>query len=111
MAAKNGVYVIGCKLPSGFTITHIDGTKHHLNGAKTSRIYGGYGVTENVPAAVWDAYSKTHEQANIIKNGTLFSVGDVKSASDAAKERENIKTGFEQLDPSKLSTKPDKEGV
>lgn len=108
MAAKNNEYVIGCKLPNGLVIRGA-GKQFRLNGANTSQLINGYGVTENVPADIWDDYAKHHAQANVIKNGTVFAVGDLNSARDATKERENQKTGLEQKDPAKQTTKPDKE--
>lgn len=108
MTAKNGTYVIGCKLPNGLVIRGA-GKQVRLKGANSSLIFGGYGTTEDVPAEVWEDYAKIHKDSNVIKNGTVFAVGDLKSARDAALERSDVKTGLEGLDPNKQSTKEDKE--
>lgn len=108
MAAKNGTYVIGCKLPNGLIIRGA-GKQFRLNGSRSSLIVGGFGLTEDVPAEIWDEFEKVNKQGNIIKNGVVFAVGDKESAKSAATERKAVKTGLEQLDPKKTDTKPDEE--
>lgn len=108
MPAKNDTYVIGCKLPNGLVIRGA-GKQFRLLGANTSQLVNGYGLTENVPADIWDEFARIHAKSNVIKNGTVFAVGDLNSARDAAKEREKVETGLEQKDPKKQTTKPDEE--
>lgn len=108
MAAKKSTYVIGCKLPSGVVIRGAD-KQIKLNGSASSQIIGGFGITEDVPAEVWDEYAKAHARSPAILNGLLFAVGDKKSAEDAAKERQNVKTGLEQIKPEDAGVKEDKE--
>ena len=110
MAAKNGTYVIGCKLPHGLIISGA-GKKVHLKGKNSAIIFSNqaYGVTENVPAEVWDEYIRIHGQSNAVKNGSVFAVSDLQSVKAAAEERKDVKTGFEQLTDKQTSTKADKE--
>lgn len=108
MAAKKGTYVIGCKIPNGVVIRGAD-KQIVINGARSSNIVGGYGLTEDVPADVWDEYAKAHAKSPAILNGLLFAVGDMKSAKDAATERQNEKTGLEQIKPEDAGVKEDKE--
>lgn len=106
--AKNDTYVIGCKLPSGLVIRGA-GKQFKLNGSNSSMLINGYGTTEGVPADIWDEFAKDHATSKVIRNGIVFAVGDLASARDAAAERSKVKTGLEQLDPSKMKTKKDEE--
>lgn len=110
MAAKNGTYVIGCKLPHGLIIQN-NGKRVHIKGRNTAVIYSNqaYGITENVPADVWEEYIRIHGQSNAVKNGSVFAVSDMQSVKAAAEERKDVKTGFEQLTDNQTSTKADKE--
>lgn len=108
MAAKNGVYVIGCKLPNGVTIRGA-GKQFRLNGTRASSIIGGFGITNDVPAEVWDDFAKVHAQSNMIKNSVVFAVGDQASAKSAAAEHDKVKTGLERLSSKDTKTKADQD--
>lgn len=108
MAAKKSTYVIGCKLPSGVVIRGA-GKQIKLNGSATSKVIGGYGRTDDVPADVWDEYAKAHARSPAIVNELIFAVGDEKSFNDAAKERQHVKSGLEQIKPEDAGVKEDKE--
>lgn len=119
MAAKSDKYVIGCKLPNGMVIRGA-GKEFKLNGTNSAVIVDpatgqkasllhGFGVTEDVPADIWDDFVKTHGKTPAVLNGLVFAQNDLASVKDAAKEREKQKTGLEQADPNKSQTKPDKE--
>lgn len=106
MAGKT--YVIGCKLPSGVVIRGA-GKQFLLNGSATSNVIGGYGITENVPADIWEDYAKAHAKSPAIINELIFAQKDAKSARDAANERKGQKTGFEQIKAEDAGVKEDKE--
>lgn len=106
MAGKT--YVIGCKLPNGIVIRGA-GKQFLLNGAATSNVIGGYGITENVPADIWEDYAKAHAKSPAIVNELIFAQKDAKSARDAANERKGQKTGFEQIKAEDAGVKEDKE--
>ncbi|RTY28697.1 hypothetical protein [Morganella morganii] len=108
MAAKNGRYVVGCKLPNGLIIRGA-GKQLKLQGANSSQIIGGYGTTEDVPVDIWDDFAKNFADSAMIRNGVVFAVGDMKSVKDVATERENVKTGLEQKSEKDTVTKADKE--
>lgn len=107
-SSKNNVYVVGCKLPNGLVINGANKSVK-LNGTNSSILINGYGTTHNVPAEIWDEFAKNFADSPLIRNGVVFAVSDKASAEDAAKEREKVKTGLEQADTSKTTTKPDKE--
>ncbi|SFN29500.1 hypothetical protein SAMN05216516_10511 [Izhakiella capsodis] len=108
MAAKPEKYVVGCKLPAGLTISH-EGQIVTLAGANDSLLINGFGITRDVPAGLWEGFEKTFADQLLIKNGLVFAVNDDKSAKDASEERQDQKTGLEQLDPNKQQTQPDKD--
>ena len=94
---------VGCKLPNGLILRLTDAADESrvtLAGANSSRVIGGYGMTE-IDADFWAEWSKRHVEFEAFKNGVIFGVP---KASDAAKEaasNEDVKTGLEPLDPSK----------
>lgn len=96
---------IGCKLPHGLIIsarnTEGDTVSLTLKGANDARIVGGYGITENVPVELWNAWLKKHHKHMAVVNGQLFVHNDLKSAEQIAKERREVTTGFEPIDPIK----------
>lgn len=107
MAAKNNTYVIGCKLPNGLKIRGA-GKEFTLRGANSSEIINGFGITEDVPADIWEDYEKAHAKSPALVNGLVFATGDRKSAVDASKELESQKTGLEQANPADAGVKEDK---
>lgn len=96
---------IGCKLPHGLIIEARgnDGemVKHTLNGTNAARIVGGYGITENVPGDLWKAWLKKNAKFPAVVNGQVFQHTDLKSAESIARERKDIQTGLEPIDPVK----------
>lgn len=106
--AKASTYIIGCKLPAGLVISH-EGQRVRLAGANDSLLINGFGITRDVPADLWEGFAKTFADQPMIRNGVVFAVTDEASAKDASQERSDQKTGMEQLDPKKQTTKPDKE--
>lgn len=108
MAAKNNTYVIGCKLPSGLVIRGA-GKEFLLNGAKSQIIEGGFGITRDVPADIWDEYAKNHADSKAIRNGIVFAVADYKSAQDAAKDNAQVKTGLEGVSAAQAGVQVDKD--
>lgn len=96
---------IGCKLPHGLIIeargSDGDIVRHTLNGANAARIVGGYGITENVSADLWKAFLKKNAKMAAVVNGQIFVHSDLKSVESEAKNRRNIETGFEPIDPVK----------
>ena len=100
--------VIGCKIPNGVKIRGA-GKEFTLNGANQSNVIGGYGITEDVPAEVWEDYAKAHAKSPAIVNELIFAQKDTRSAHDAAKERSGQKTGFEKIKAEDAGVKEDKE--
>lgn len=96
---------IGCKLPHGLIIEARNNegemVRITLKGANDARIVGGYGITENVSADLWKAWLKKNAKFPAVLNGSVFVHNDLKSAESIAKERRDVSTGFERIDPVK----------
>ena len=108
MAAKNNTYVIGCKLPTGLVIRGA-GKEFKLNGSNQQVIINGFGITRDVPADIWNEFSRHHADSKLIRNGIVFAVSDEKSATDASKDNEKVKTGLEGVTAAQAGVQVDKE--
>lgn len=96
-----GTVTVGCKLPNGLIINTPEGKQVTLNGANSSVIEGGYGLTENVDKDTFDWFVATYADAPFIKNELVFAQENSRSAKAKAKENEGLTTGLEGLDPEK----------
>ncbi|WP_324723841.1 hypothetical protein [Lelliottia sp. JS-SCA-14] len=107
-AGKSDSYVIGCKLPCGLKIGHGPAAVT-LKGANDSMLINGFGITQNVPADVWEEFEKNHKSSPLFQNGIIFAVTDMESVEDASLERSRQKTGFEQVNAKDAGVEEDKE--
>lgn len=89
---------VGCKLPNGLIIEVTD-KKVTLNGANSSELIGGHGLTE-VDKDLWEAWYAVNKELTFVKNGFVFANGKEVDAKAQAKDRSKNKTGFEGLDPA-----------
>lgn len=94
------VVTVGCKLPNGLVV-EIDGYTVTLNGANSSQVIGGYGLTEGVDKAAFDKWLKTHASQPYVKNELVFAQAKTNSAQDKAQENASVKTGLEGLPQDK----------
>jgi hypothetical protein len=96
---------VGCKLPHGIHLDMKaqDGSLQRvtLKGANDARIVGGYGITENVSAEFMTAWLKKNARHAAVVNQSIFLHNDTRSAESMAKERRDIPTGLEGIDPVK----------
>lgn len=97
---------IGCKLPNGI-IMEVEGAKPvRINGWNNNLIQGAeHGLTENVPAATWEAWKKEHAESKLVKGGFIFASGTAEGAKGKAKDRKDEKSGHEQLPKIKETDK------
>lgn len=93
--------VVGCKLPNGLIIGH-GGTRVHLNGANSSRIIGGYGMTR-VEISFWEAWKKSSVDFEPLKRGVVFVQKDEDAAEEVAEDQKSITSGFEAIDPKRIA--------
>lgn len=92
--------IVGCKLPHGLEV-QISGKTVVLNGANSTAIVGGYGLTRDVDKAGFDAWLLAYADLPYVKNELVFAQATEKSAVSQATEQEAEKTGLEGLDPKK----------
>lgn len=92
------IVTVGCKLVNGLIIEVAD-KKVTLNGANSSEIIGGHGLTE-VSKDLWDAWYAANKELTFVKKGLVFASVKEADAKAQAKERAKNKTGLEGLDPA-----------
>ena len=73
-----------------------------LKGSNSSRVVGGFGITEQVPQAFFDEWSAKNKELPALQNGLIFAMGKFDSVADKAEEMSGMKNGLEALDPSKV---------
>lgn len=109
-----GTLIVGCKLPNGL---HLDlktkgGERQRvtLNGANSGHIVGGYGLTRNVSAEFIMEWLKVNAKHPAVVNNEIFVHNQLESAEDMARERRDIETGLEPIDPVKKGMLRNAEG-
>lgn len=90
---------VGCKIINGVILAH-EGKRVTLNGSKSSRIIGGYGLTE-VDQGLWEAWCKANADSALLSGDIIFAQEKPAAAAAQAKEQADVKTGFEPIDPEK----------
>ncbi len=94
---------VGCKLPNGLFLDlktkSGDEQRVVLKGANDSRIVGGYGLTEGVPAEFITEWLKRNARHPAVVNKHIFLHDQTESAVSIAKENREVKTGLEAIDP------------
>ncbi|MDK1195306.1 hypothetical protein QMW88_04050 [Cronobacter dublinensis] len=92
--------VVGCKLPNGLIVEQ-GGYRVTLNGANTSNVIGGYGLTDGVDKDAFEKWLAVHKDQPYVKNELVFAQAKANSARDKAKENAKVKTGLEGLPQDK----------
>src|SRR6185312_11914688 len=106
--------VVGCKLPNGLqTRLYTSGTDAmnqrvpipasnwvKLNGANTSNVVGGYGLTE-VDSDYWEKWYEQNKDAPYVKNHLIFAEHSRERGMAHALDSQSITTGLEPIDPNK----------
>lgn len=85
----------------------IKGNASHLRGLGSGILpIGAYGITANVPKGAWEQIATIYKDDARFKEGLIFATSS-KNARSEAKERKNLRHGFEPIDASKQQkTKP-----
>lgn len=92
--------IVGCKLPHGLIIKTASGQSVTLNGANSSKIIGGYGLTP-VDKEFFDAWKAEYASFEPLKNNLIFEQATERSAVSQATEQAEVKSGLEPLDLDK----------
>lgn len=90
---------VACKLPHGLIIQIPGAAPVRLNGANSSNVIGGHGLTEGVDKEFFDKWASIYKDFKPLKLGLIFAQEKAASAQAQAKEQAANKTGFEGLDP------------
>ena len=111
---------VACKLPHGI---HMDlhfkdrpRERVTLKGNNSSRVIGGYGITENVPKEHFEQWMKMNRSHPAVTGGLIFSHGQTASAEAKAREQAEFRHGMERINPdaifddSRLGMKKPKKG-
>lgn len=98
---------IGCKLPNGIWLTVGENKPVRINGWNNNLIQGAdHGLTENVPAALWEAWLKEHADSKLVKGGFIFASKNEKETKAQATAKKGNKSGHEQLPQAKETDQP-----
>lgn len=97
---------IGCKLPNGIWLTVGENKPVRINGWNNNLIQGAdHGLTESVPADLWEAWLKEHADSKLVKGGFIFASKNEKETKAKAKDKKGNKSGHEQLPKIKATDK------
>lgn len=99
---------VACKLPNGLVL-NLGDTKVVLKGARDREAVAGFGLTE-VDEGFWSTWTTQHKDFVPLKKGMIFAQPKAASAAAEAKEKKDIKTGLEGMDPERpgANLKPEK---
>lgn len=87
----------------------IKGNSANLRGKGSGILpIGAYGITANVPAEAWEQIKQRYRDDVRIKQGLIFASTPNKARKEA-KERKDLRNGFEPIDPTKTKVKPNEE--
>lgn len=91
---------VACKLPHGLHLDHA-GKRVTVNGANTSNVIGGHGLTEGIDKEFFDEWLKANADHPAVKNKLIFAHDKARNAAAQAREQASNKTGVEPIDPNK----------
>ena len=87
---------VGCKYPTG-VLLQVGDVTHVINGANSSEIFGGHGITEDVPKPLWDAWLAANKNHDLVVKGFIFAHSQRKDVKAEAKEKAKEKTKAEAV--------------
>lgn len=88
---------VGCKYPTGVLI-QVGSTTHKINGSNSSEIFGGHGITDDVPKGLWDAWVAENKNHDLVTKGFIFAHEQRKEVKAQAKDKATNKTKAEGLE-------------
>ena len=129
-ATSGEVVTVACKIPAGLVLrvfemvpqkipmgngSFVDGTiakaredtvtlrgfAHPQDRAANHPIIGGFGLTFGVPKEFWDLWRLQNKDSDIVRNELVFARVKSGAAEGDAKERAEVLSGLERLDPNK----------
>lgn len=113
-ASSNVAYVVShlnrgliFNLPDGKKV-RLAGLNDNLRGQPKGVLAVGGGVYTKISADEWEYISKTYSDFAPILNGLIYAEASAGAAKAAARERQELRSGFEPVDPAKTRTQADK---
>lgn len=84
----------------------IKGNSSNLRGLGSGILpIGAYGITANVPRQAWEQITTVFKDDARFKNGLIFATSP-RNARGEAKERKDLRNGYEPIDAKATKTKP-----
>jgi hypothetical protein len=87
------------EMPKSVTLK---GWSHAQNMAPDAQIIGGYALTPNVDKDFWDAWLAQNQELDAVRNNLIFAHDKSVNAEAESKEKRDVRSGLERLDPKKL---------
>jgi hypothetical protein len=97
----NGVRDIEVWRPTGEEI-EVKGPRVAFGALPSYPIIGGYALTQNVDKRFWEKWLEQNADSDLIKNHLLHAYPTPQAAQSFAKEHEEVRSGFEPIDPDNL---------
>lgn len=87
----------------------VKGNSANLRGLASGILpIGAYGITTNVPAEAWEQIKARYCDDPRIRQGLIFASTPNKARKEA-KERKDLRNGFEPIDTTQTKVKPNEE--
>ena len=94
--------VVGCKWGPGILMQlESKGVSYFAKGSNSSEVYGGHGITEDIPADFWSAWLIENKNHDLVTGGFIFAHEQRKEVKAQAKEKAQVKTKAEAITPPK----------
>ena len=78
----------------------INGCAIDRGGPSDKQLVGGFALTHGVDKGFWDAWVSQHQGFPPLEKGEIFAYERVSTVTGEAKDKENLRTGGEPLDPA-----------
>jgi len=98
---SNNIVTVGCKLPNGLHLDFAEPGKPlrrvSIRGSNSSRVIGGFGITEGVPSEYFEDWMAKHQELPAVANGLIFAMEKSESTVAKSKEYAGLKNGLEPM--------------
>jgi len=83
----------------GSTRVKINGNAAPHGRSPSCMVIGGFALTPNVPAEIWEVWLEQNQDSDIVKHGLIFAYEKPSMAQGEAKEKKELKSGMERIKP------------
>lgn len=84
--------------PTGNRIA-VKGPAHRLEVAPNAPISSGYALTYGVDADLWAKWYEQNKESPLVRNGVVFAHEKQGNVEAETREKRDVKTGFEPVEP------------